>query len=58
MEKLRYTLCGIVFGVILGVSAAPVPAPAVAASVTEGTVWTPHHAAIATTAREEPSPTF
>jgi hypothetical protein len=58
MERLRYTLFGIVFGVILGVSAAPTPSHTVAATAMEGTAWTPYHAAIPGEPREEPSPSF
>ena len=60
MEKLRFTMFGIVFGVILGaggahsftiVTGSPLPAQ-------QGGAWTAYHSAIPAKAQEESSPTF
>ena len=59
MDKLRYTLIGTLFGIILGAGAAPVlQAGTETPRPLEGGAWTSYHAAIPARADEEASPTF
>lgn len=60
MEKLRYTVFGIAFGMILGVGGAHSFTVATGSTprAPEGGAWTAYHSAIPSQPQEEPSPTF
>ena len=60
MERIRRTLPAVAIGMLLGVAGAHALTGATpqAPGTTDGTVWTPQHAAIPAQASEEPSPTF
>jgi hypothetical protein len=60
MERIRRSLPAVVIGLLLGVAGAHAFTGATRkpSGPVDGTVWTPHHAAIQAQALEEPSPTF
>jgi len=59
MDKVRYTLIGTIFGIILAASAAPVlEAGTDTSRPADGGAWTSYHAAIPARTQEEASPTF
>ena len=60
MDRIRRSLPAVVIGMLLGFAGAHTLTGATAKppAYIEGTVWTPHHAAIPARASEAPAPTF